>query len=216
MSRFHYDEADNYGNNGGGSFFSLKNDGDVAKVRFMYNDINDVVGYAVHEVTIDDKRRVVNCLREYNEPKAKCPLCEAGNSQKAKLYIPVYDEDEGEVKIWERGKNFFSKISSICARYANGDVPLVSHVFEVERHGKKGDTQTNYEIYEVSCDDTKLSDLPEIPEIIGGIVLDKTFDELVYYEENARFPSNAEATRRTSSSSEVPVRRTPASRRETF
>ena len=212
MGRFSYDDVDNYGSSGGSSFFSLKNDGDVARVRFMYNDMNDVEGYAVHEVEVDGKRRFVNCLREYNEPKSNCPLCANGNTQKVKLYIPIYDVDDKEVKIWERGKNFFSKISSLCARYANGNTPLVSHVFEIERHGKKGDTGTTYEIYDVSCDETTLEDLPEVPDIIGGIVLDKIKDELEFYVNEGYFSNGG--TKK--SSGDVPVRRTPASRRETF
>lgn len=200
MGRFSYQDVDNYGNGGGGTaFFTLKNDGDVAKVRFMYNDMNDVAGYAVHEVQVDDKRRYVNCLREYNEPKSKCPLCASGSTQKAKLYIPVYDIDEEEVKIWERGKNFFGKISSICARYANGDTPLVSHIFEIERHGKKGDTQTSYEIYEVGCDNTKLSDLPEIPDVLGTIIMDKSAREMEEEFINGESTSDEPIRRRTPS-----------------
>ena len=42
MARFRASEADNYGGNGGGGFFSLSNDGDTAQVRFMYNGIDDV------------------------------------------------------------------------------------------------------------------------------------------------------------------------------
>ena len=39
MARFRADEADNYGGQGGAGFFRLANDGDVARVRFMYNSI---------------------------------------------------------------------------------------------------------------------------------------------------------------------------------
>ena len=224
MARFSANEADNYGGNGGSSFFSLKNDGDVARVRFMYNDMEDVVGYAVHEVEVDGKRRYVNCLREYNEPKSKCPFCEGGYFQRAKLYIPVYDLDDKEVKIWERGKNFFGKISSICARYATGNVPLVAHTFEVERHGKKGDTQTTYEIYETGVDDTKLSDLPEIPNVLGSIILDKNADDMREYLDTGYFPNHDGAPNRHSEDreprrddAERPTgRRTPSRRSDAF
>ena len=103
MGRFVANEVDNYGGSGGSSFFTLKDDGDVARVRFMYNSMEDVVGYAVHEVEIDGKKRYVNCLRSYNEPKSKCPFCNANSFQKAKLYIPVYDIDEDEIKIMTKG-----------------------------------------------------------------------------------------------------------------
>ena len=224
MARFGVNDADNYGSSGGSSFFSLKNDGDTARVRFMYNGMEDVVGYAVHEVEVDGKKRYVNCLREYNEPKSKCPFCADNSFQKAKLYIPLYDIDEDEVKIWERGKNFFAKMSSICARYATGNTPLVSHTFDIERHGKKGDTSTTYEIYETGCDDVTLEDLPEVPDVLGTIILDKTANEMDFYLEEGYFPNNDGAPTRSNSRREDEEddrnrptgRRTPSRRSEAF
>lgn len=215
MGRFSANDADYYGGNGGSNFFSLKNDGDVARVRFMYNTAEDVAGYAVHEVEVDDKKKYVNCLRSYNEPKSACPLCAANSFQRAKLYIPLYDVEECEVKIWERGKNFFQKISAICARYAKANKPLVSHIFEIERHGKSGDPQTTYEIFEVESDETRLEDLPEVPEIIGNIILDKSADDLAFYADNGYFPNKDGAPSRSErrSSDEIPTRRTPSQRR---
>lgn len=220
MGRFVASEADNYGGSGGSSFFSLKNDGDVARVRFMYNGMDDVGGYAVHEVEVEGKKRYVNCLREYNEPKSKCPMCAANNFQKAKLYIPVYDIDDEEVKIWERGKNFFQKISAICARYSSGDRPLVSHTFDIERHGKKGDTGTTYEIYETGSDNTTLEDLPELPEVLGTIILDKSAADMEFYLDEGYFPNNDGAPKRESKKEEAPSRpsgrRTPSRNSEAF
>lgn len=217
MGRFGINDADNYGGSGS-SFFSLKNDNDVAKVRFMYNDAEDIQGMAVHEIEVDGKKRYVNCLRSYNEPKSKCPFCAADNMQKAKLYIPLYDIDEGEVKLWERGKNFFQKMAALCARYASGNTPLVGHTFEIERHGKKGDTGTTYEIYETGSDETTLEDLPEIPEVLGAIVLDKTADDMEFFLDEGVFPNNDGAPSRSSGREEQPAerpagRRTPASGR---
>ena len=215
MGRFGINDADNYGGSGS-SFFSLKNDNDVAKVRFMYNDAEDIQGMAVHEIEVDGKKRYVNCLRSYNEPKSKCPFCAAGNMQRAKLYIPLYDIDEGEVKLWERGKNFFQKMAALCARYASGNTPLVGHTFEIERHGKKGDTGTTYEIYETGSDETTLEDLPEIPEVLGVIVLDKTADDMEFFLDGGVFPNNDGAPSRSRGREEQPAerptgRRTPAS-----
>ena len=211
MGRFGANEVENYGGGGGSSFFSLKDDGDVARVRFMYNNMEDVVGYAVHEVEVDGKKRYVNCLRSYNEPKSKCPFCNANNFQRAKLYIPMYDIDEDEVKIWERGRNFFAKMSSLCARYSNTNTPLVAHTFDVERRGKKGDTGTTYEIYETGCDDTRLEDLPEAPEVLGTIILDKTAKDMEYYLDYEEFPNNDGAPKRSESAR---TERADRSRRE--
>lgn len=217
MARFRADEVDNYGGNGGGGYFGLANDGDVARVRFMYESAEDVEGYAVHEVEIDGRKRYVNCIREYNEPLSECPFCAAKRFQVAKLFIPIYNVDEDRVQTWERGKKFFGKMSSLCARYPD----VVSHVFEIERNGKKGETSTTYEIYEVDHDDTRLSDLPDLPNIDGGIVLNKSADEMEYYLDNGVFPSeDAAPTRRRSAEREAPVtRRTPATgggKREKF
>ena len=194
MARFNTETADKYGGQGGAGYFSLKNDKDVATVRFMYNSIEDVEGYAVHQVEIDGKKRYVNCLREYNEPKDKCPFCAHNEFTTAKLFIPIYNCDQDRVQVWERGKKFISKISSICARYPN----VVSHKFEIERNGQKGDQTTTYEIYEVGKDDTTLEDLPEQNDVLGTLVLDKSADDMEFFLENGYFPPDGD---------DIPVRR---------
>lgn len=216
MGRFKWDDAEKYGSHGGAGFFSLKNDGDVARVRFMYNSIDDVEGFAVHQVEVGDRKRYVNCKREYNEPIDNCPFCRERYPQYAKLFIPVYDIDDDKVKIWERGKKFFQKISSICSRYANND-DLVNHTFDIERHGAAGSTQTTYEIYETGKDDTTIEDLPEFEGVMGGVVLDKSVEDMEFYVENGMFPpedGEAPARRRdnTSRRNEAPARRTPSRR----
>ena len=220
MARFNTETADKYGGQGGAGYFSLKNDKDVARVRFMYNGIDDVEGYAVHQVEIDGKKRYVNCLREYNEPKDKCPFCRENKFTAAKLFVPIYNMDEEKVQVWERGKKFISKISSICARYPD----VVSHVFEIERNGKKGEQTTTYEIYEVDKDETTLEDLPEVADPLGTIVLDKSADDMEFFLDNGYFPPDGDEApvRRRSSRSEESsgeirsTRRTPANRREAF
>lgn len=184
MARFKYDEVDHYGGQGGAGYFRLKDDGDIARVRFMYDSIEDVEGFAVHEIEIDGRKRYVNCLRNYNDPIDACPFCREHKAQQAKLFIPLYNIDEDKVQIWERGKKYFQKMSSLCARYNN----LVSHTFEIERNGRAGDQKTTYEVYEVGKDATTLEDLPETPDVLGGIVLDKTAEDMEVYLETGSFP----------------------------
>ena len=213
MARFKAEDAEKYGGQGGGGYFGLKNDKDVATVRFMYNSMDDVEGYAVHEVEIDGRKRWVNCLRDYNQPKDDCPFCKAGRFQTAKLFIPLYNVDEDKCQVWERGKKFFSKISSICARYATKE-PLVSHTFEIERNGQSGDMQTTYEIYETGNDNTTLDDLPDRLDILGNVVLDKTADEMQYYLDNGEFPVEDDIPIRRRQSTQT-ERRTPVNRSRT-
>lgn len=216
MGRFSGNDIDKYGNGGGAGYFSLKNDGDMARVRFLYNSSADIEGYAVHEVEIDGKKRSVNCLREYNEGKEKCPLCANGNYQRVKLYIPIYNIDEDKVQVWERGKKFFSKISSICERYNKKSI--VSQIFEIERNGKPGDTQTTYEIYrsEDEPDDTTLEDF-ELPEILGSTLMDMSFEDMQSFVNGEELPfaeKEDNAVRRRTPAE--PSRRTSARRRENF
>lgn len=184
MARFKAGEEDHYGGSGGTGYFSLKNDKDVAQVRFLYDSIDDVEGYAVHPIKIDDKTRYVNCLRAYGDPIDNCPFCREKMYTAAKLFIPLYNIDEDKVQTWERGKKFFSKISSLCSRYPN----LVSHVFEIERNGKPKETTTTYEIYEVDNDDSTIEDFPEPLDVLGSIILDKSAEDMEYYLESGQFP----------------------------
>ena len=186
MAIFGVADADNYGGQGGAGFFSLKNDHDVARVRFLYNGIEDVQGYAVHQVEIDGKKRYVNCLREYGQPVDACPFCAAKLPVYVKYFIPLYNIDADKIQVWERGKKFGQKISSICSRYPN----LVSHTFEIERNGVAGDQQTTYEIYEVGSDNTTLDAFTDdMPDVLGGVILDKTPEELEYYLNRGSFPN---------------------------
>jgi len=203
MARFSVADADKYGGQGGGGFFSLKNDKDVARIRFLYEGIEDVEGLAVHQVEIDGKKRYVNCIREYGQPMDTCPFCAAKMFTTAKYFVPIYNIDEDRVQTWERGKQFGAKLSSICGRYPN----LVSHQFEIERNGKPGDTNTTYEIFPVGdSDDTRVEDF-EMPEVLGGLVLDKNADEMNYFLDYNEFPEDGNGR-------ETPVRRGSARNEE--
>ena len=204
MSRFNFENAENYGAQKS-NYFSLKDDGDTAIIRFLYNDINDIEGVAVHEVQVGDRTMDVECLRSYDEPVEKCPLCAAGMKQNAKMFVKVYDEGSKESKIWTRGRTFFNKLSSLCARYN----PLVSTSFEIERIGKKGDTSTTYETYPKQTANLRVEDFPEI-NAEGTCFQVKTKEELEYYLKTGMFP---EENNRTTQRDNQEVQRRP--RRET-
>jgi len=190
MATFRSNEADKYSSGGSTEFFSLKNDKDTAVVRFLYNELDDILGYSLHKVEVNGKDRYVNCLREYNDPVTACPLCNAGFPLMTKLIVELYDVNTDTVKIWERGKTFFNKLASLCSRYK----PLVATEFEIERNGKKGDTSTTYEIFPIP-DSEKATiedfiDDENAPVILGGFILDKTFEELEEYIETGAFPDD--------------------------
>ena len=192
---------------GGGGFFSLKNDRDVARVRLLFNDAEDVRAHSVHEVEVDGKKRWVDCLREYGAPIDDCPFCKAGRYVNFKYFIPLFNIDANTTQVWERGKKFGSKLASICGRYA----PVINHTFEIERIGKAGDQQTTYEIYETGDADGSLEDFDFNPNPVGTIILQKSASDMEYYLKNGCFPNNGGNSRNDSADS-APVyqRRTPA------
>lgn len=203
-ARFSFNDADNYGQQNAGSFFQLKDDKDTARVRFLYNTIDDVEGYVVHQVQVGDKNRYVGCLRRYDEPADKCPLCASGYKQIPKLFVKLYNEDTHETQTWERGKTFFQRISSLASRYN----PLCDEIVEIERNGKKGDMQTKYEFYPVENSQFDM-DSVECSEPLGSIILDKSADEMQTYLSEGRFPDSGEEAS-SQRSSEI-SRRTPQS-----
>lgn len=232
MATFTARDVDHYGGQGGTGYFSIKNDGECKKVRFLYRDVEDVMGYAVHQVEIDGKKRYVNCIRNYDDPVDACPFCKAQQYQMAKVFVPIYNITEQKVQVWERGKQFLQKLGSVFSRYDK--YPIVSQVFEIERNGKPNDTKTTYEIYRTDdpADDTRLDDF-EMPNILGGLILDKTADEMDFYLRNGYFEgaSSERPQRRTSERERVsddrdydvrpnyeerPRRRTPARNEDTF
>jgi hypothetical protein len=216
--RFSFEESEHYQNKGGGAgFFKLVNDKDIATVRLLYNNADDIEGFSCHRVEIGDKFRYVNCLRTYRDPIDDCPLCKSGNKAQAKLFIPLYNEDAQEVQVWERGSKFFAKVSGVCTRYGSKS-PIVSQIFEVERSGKPKDTATDYNFYrtEDPADDKTLDDF-DMPKILGGIIIDATADDMEYYLDNGEFPpadDDAPAPRRSRREREEEEEERPSRRSE--
>lgn len=216
MPRFSYEDADKYGGNSSANFLSLKNDGDKAYVHILGNDMNDFPGYAVHKVTVGDKSRYVNCLREAGAPITDCPFCAEGKHDAdiskvhAKLFIPVYDCDTDSVKIWERGKTFFRVLASYCSHNPN----VSEVVTEIERCGKAKDTATTYNLYPTrEQDNFSMENVQDdIPNVLGDIVLDKSKSDMEYFVAHGVFPNSgdAEVTRRGSDRDDD--RRTPSRR----
>ena len=212
MARITNEQADKYYSGGSSEWFQLKNDGDVARVQFMFDSIEDIPTFSTHRIKIGDKERQVDCLRMPGDPIEKCPLCEAGIPARAARFVIMYQLDDQKVKIWERGRQFISKLQGLINRYS----PLSEHVFEIERHGRAGDQSTKYEIYPV--DNVQAEDVSQMdkPELEGSLVLQKSADEMNEYLETGEFPSgDGTPVRRRGSSMEnsssyTPRRQTPA------
>jgi len=190
MSRIREEDTQYYQNELNGEWFNLKNDGEIARVQFMYDSIDELEVFVTHKVKIGDKERYVDCLRTYDQPIDDCPMCSAGIPCKPVRFVEMFQHDDEKVKIRERGKQFIAKLQGLFNRYT----PLSSYVFEIERHGKAGDKETKYEIFPM--DKVDAFDLKEVEraELLGGLILDKSFDEMEVFLQTGNFPNTDDTT----------------------
>lgn len=146
MSRIGVDKLDQVeGTNQ--EWFTLKNNGDTARVQFILDKYEDIQVYMAHSVQPKGAKYPikVDCLREYDEPLSKCPLCEAGFHTSAVKFIGLYDRADKKVKIWERGTRFIKALQQYCERYN----PLRNFVFDIQRNGAAGSKDTTYQIFPI-------------------------------------------------------------------
>lgn len=175
MAKIKVNDVDRFKTGGANDFFALKKDKESAIVRFLYEDEDDLDLFAVHEVTMDGKKRWVSCL-----DNGHCPLCQAGVRIQVKLFLQMYVD--GEVKTWERGKTFLPKILG----YFDKCGPLVNRDYEIVRHGKPQSTDTVYELYPCDKEDITLEEFldeveAEKQDFEGTFILDWDEDEMGEY-----------------------------------
>lgn len=213
MGRISADRMEDYSSGSDNEWFKLTDDGDVARVQFLYKGYGDLDVFACHTIQTGETykngnpvERYVDCKRDYDDPVDACPFCASGMKVKPVMYVSMYDHNDKKVKIWERGRKFRDKLDAMFNRYPN----LSEMVFEIERHGKKGDQQTTYEVFPMP--EVEPLDISEVekPEFIGGIILDKTPDEMQVYLDTGKFPSTDEkpqGTQRATRTQSAPTMR---------
>lgn len=188
------EDLDNYKPQSDFDFLQLKEDGDVVKVRFYIESMDDLKFYVVHQITDKTGRtRYVNCLRTYDQPIDDCPFCvEALNNKdlkiQTKMFLYVLDMDDSKVKLFERGRQFYKEIEGHIRRNS----PLVSYPCEIERNGAKGSTDTVYKVFPLASekDETLIKDLPETPELLGGYVLDLSYEQAEQFLKTGLLPGS--------------------------
>lgn len=189
MGRINYDEVDKYGNSSDTEFLKLENDGDCATVQLLVHDMEDVDIFNCHEVEVgkydngNPKTRPVSCLRNYDDPLDVCPFCQAGLKTKVIMMLSMVDQQDGKIKIWNRGKTFIPKIKNFINRW--GD--MTERPVDIIRNGKKGDKKTTYDI-QLSPEEPIDVSQYEKPEFLGGYIMDKTADEMQEYLDTGSFP----------------------------
>lgn len=194
-------------NNNTVSFFSLKEDGDVAIVRFAYSseepqkEFDVVTLHKVEEVNTTTKKtmyRSISCLRTPYAPISDCPFCEAKIPLSRRFFVKLYEytvtEDGGvttQAKVWERPISFASTLMTLFNEYGTDSV------FKIVRHGKRGDTATTYDILLVSPKiyNPEVYKLPK-DDVFKNYDLSKKFyyvksqEDMQYFCKHKQFPQN--------------------------
>lgn len=168
-------------------YFSLKNDGDDAIVRFMHDSIDDFDCVAVHDVDIGGKTRKINCIRNPQESTDNCPLCRRGARVQSRIYLHLIQytkDDNGNIvstpKVWERPISYGATI----ANYINEYGKLSNTVFKIKRNGASGSNSTKYDIIPANPSVCTADAYPINTEFfanwkaLGNVVLNKSFDEI--------------------------------------
>mgnify|MGYP004655077823 FL=1 len=191
------------GSNSDIGFFTLKNDGDEAVVRFMCDSVDDFDIQMVHNITLGNKYRKVACLRDPREPIDNCPMCAAGTPLTTRFFIKlisynkVADPQTGNVMIvpkamvWERATSYAKTLKSYLDNYG----PLSDVICKIIRHGAAGDMKTTYEIVpnlskQIYRDDIYVKDpsLFGTFETLGSIVMKKDYAEMTAFLTTGSFP----------------------------
>lgn len=184
-------------NNNLPGYFTLKNNGDEALVRFMYSSTADFNIYTIHPINIKGKYRECNCLRNANAPLSECPLCESGTSIRQSFYIKLLQyttNPDGsvvtEAKVWSRSGAYINKLAGLINEY--GDLKNV--VFKVRRNGASGSMDTTYDILFANPNVYTPERYPLRDDLFAnfspfqGFCLNKNRDEMNYFIEHGEFP----------------------------
>ena len=206
MAKINFDQiSTNNDNNSGFSvgFFNLKNDGDEAVVRIMHDNTASFDLVTTHPIQIGNKYRRVNCIRDPREPMDNCPLCKSGAKVQQRFYIHLiqYVKDEQgniipQAKIWERSASYAVTIKNLIDEYG----PLSDCIFKIRRNGEAGSMNTTYSILYGNPQVYRPEFYPkddsafENYSVVGGVVMDKNFDELSEFIATGEFPQKNDNT----------------------
>ena len=188
MSKMTMDQAYNQNSKKQNEYFRLVNDGDSARIRFMYRSLSEIETYAVHVVEVNGRRYTVDCLKDA-DGQGDCPFCTAGVQRRIQTYFKVFNVDEGLPQIWTRGIKAAAFIENGLKMSRSKEI--CQDVYRVTRKGVAGDLKTQYPMTFESYDDTTLASLPpsvNLDESNTRFIIRATADDMKYYLTNGTLP----------------------------
>lgn len=145
-----------------GNKFILQNDGDNADVVFLYKSPQEAVVADTHYIKSAEYSGYVHCCGK------GCPACAKQIRVQTKLFIPLYNINDGALQFWDRSTKFSPQLfADVLSKFPNPS----EYVFRITRHGVAGDINTRYEINVIAKN----------TQIVCDTVLKKPFPE--YFED---------------------------------
>lgn len=183
-------------------FFNI-NDGQEAIVRFAINSVDDFEIYTVHPITMGQSsypNRRISCLRTNpkTDPINYCPLCAKGEKVQQRMYIKMiqYVNENGQIVpkavVWDRpAYSYAPQIKSYLDNYG----PLTNIVCKIVRHGSGLETKydiipnLNPQMFNEQLYPKAFSDFENF-NILGSMIMDKSFDDINQFIMTGQFPQN--------------------------
>ena len=172
-----------------GNLFTLRNDGDSADVILLYQSKTDVLVADVHYIKSAEYSGYVHCARK------NCPACQKGIRVQNKLFIPLYNINDGKIEFFDRSTRFEAQLmTDVLDKFPNPS----EYVFRITRHGEANSYDTSYEIKAIAKNSTMpyakiLADNnASMPAYYENICKDLTPDEMRDLLSNGSGPAPTE------------------------
>jgi len=124
-----------------GNLFTLRNDNDFADVVFLYQSARDVLVADVHYIKSAEYNGYVHCCGK------GCPACGKGIRVQNKLFIPLYNIQNGKIEFFDRSTKFEGQLmTDVFDKYPNPS----EFVFRITRHGEANSMDTRYQIQAIA------------------------------------------------------------------
>lgn len=138
-----WEESRKLSEGGNNSFFKLE-DGQSARVRFIYNNYGEIIPLGVHSIQVGNQYPLIDCCREIGQPKEVCKWCNSNHAVVTRVVLPLYNLETNNIEYWTRsGKwvddNLFPLFEEIPSNQT-----IAGQTYKIKRKGTGRDT--NYTV----------------------------------------------------------------------
>jgi hypothetical protein len=161
-------------------YFVLEDDGDKATVVFLHASEDDIDWGKVYEVKLPIEGENKSIKKYVLSKGDDDPLAEMYKTKIRALFQLVTVEKDGkysDVKVWDRGPKHITQLLT----YMEAVGPLNTYPITIVRNGKKGSTQTTYQMITGRENiDPEAGDLPKPEDLVksGRYILDLSTEDM--------------------------------------